>query len=83
MLVRTNIYLPQETLRNLKQKATARGISMSEIVRQALNKHEKEVSYKQSAAASLLRLAKRATKGSGLGDVSINHDYYLANEPKD
>jgi len=83
MLVRTNIYLPQQLIRQLKHKAKATSTSMSDLIRTAVEEKQQKDAFKNNAAASLLKLAKQARKGSGIKDLSTNHDYYLANEPKD
>lgn len=82
MLVRTNIYLPAQLIQQLKHQAKATGTSMSEVIRLALKGQQKQDATKSNAAASLLKRALKA-KASGLRDISIRHDYYLANEPKD
>lgn len=74
MLARTNIYLPVKTIKALKQKADAQGNSMSELIRQALEKELQKES--EDWAQSLLQLAKKAKKG-GPSDLSRNHDKYL------
>lgn len=78
MLQRTNIYLPTEMISLLKLKAQEGKITMSEIIRQAV---EKEVEKERgNAAKSLLGLSKKAGS-SGVGDLSRRHDYYLYIEP--
>ncbi len=82
MLIRTNIYLPQNLVQQLKYKAKATGTSMSDLIRQAIEHQQKRVNTHRTAASSLLQLAKRAGK-SGLTDLSVRHDFYLANSSKE
>ena len=78
MLQRTNIYLPSDMIQTLKAKARRKDSSMSDVVREAL---EKEINIENTGwAQSLLALSKKA-KGSGLRDLSRRHDYYLYVEP--
>ncbi len=79
MLVRTNIYLHQETVNFLKQKAEEERVAMAKIIRNFLEKEmEKE---NKNWASSLLELAKKA-KGSKIGDLSKKHDHYLYQLPQ-
>lgn len=78
MLIRTNIYLPKQTINFLKQKAEEENVPMAEVIRRFLEREMEEVS--KNWVKSLLALARRA-KGSGLGDLSKRHDYYLYRPP--
>jgi hypothetical protein len=83
MLVRTNIYLPQKTIEKLKRKAKEQKTTMSEIVRNAVEKQEKEEYQQVNGALLLLDMANKAKK-AGRGDkrdIAKNHDYYLYVEP--
>ncbi len=68
--------LTDEQSRALKETAAARGVSIAEVIRQALDQHLGE-----QAGASRRQRAVRAVGGyrSGLHDVSVRHDDHLAN----
>lgn len=73
-MVRTQIQLTEEQARALKEMATQRGVSMAELVRQAVERiiEEREEADKWRRALEIV-----GRYHSGLSDVSTNHDKYL------
>jgi predicted DNA-binding protein len=76
-MVRTQISLTPEQAEGLNRLARERGVSMATVVREAvdavLEREDREMRW-QRALESLQKLPR----GSGLGDLSVNHDKYLA-----
>lgn len=82
-MIRTQIQLTQEQARRIKEVAEREGISMAEVIRQA-------VELWLAAYGDLPREErKRRALGvvgrfhSGLGNVAQNHDYYVAEAMSD
>jgi predicted transcriptional regulator len=74
-LVRTQISLTNEQYDALRRIASRRGVSMSMVVRDAID----EIVDRDAAAARWQRaLAVIGTGRSGLPDLAENHDEYLA-----
>ena len=77
---RTQISLTPDQMRRLRQAASERGVSMAQIVRDAV---EAYVAAPPADRDELVRRA-RAVAGrfaSGMTDVSARHDDYLAEDP--
>ena len=77
-MVRTQIQLTDEQARAIKKLATAKGVSVAEVVRRAV-----EGIIKASPQADMEERQKRARDivgkfRSGKRDVSKRHDAYLA-----
>ncbi|OGY28204.1 MAG: hypothetical protein A2Z42_03845 [Candidatus Woykebacteria bacterium RBG_19FT_COMBO_43_10] len=74
---RTQLYLPEKTLEILKKEATETKRSVSEIVRETLDKRLRE--RKDSPASFLVEMALRAERlgYGGPGDLAEKHDEYL------
>lgn len=70
-MIRTQVQLSDEQSRALKETAAARGISIAEVIRQALDQH-----LGGEARESRRERAIRAIGGyrSGRHDVSVRHD---------
>ncbi len=75
---RTQVQLTEEQLDSLRREAARRSLSVSEVLRQAVDAWVK--SPRRPAAEELKRRALEATGrfGSGKTDVSARHDEYLA-----
>lgn len=76
-MVRTQIQLTEEQAQWLRDFAAARQVSMAQAVRMAL-----DTIRQQECQTDRLELMRRASDsfgkwGSGLKDVSANHDRYL------
>lgn len=73
-MVRTQVQLTEEQARTLKQVAAARGVSIAEVIREALDGH-----LTAGDAATRRQRAIDAIGGfrSGRHDVSARHDEYL------
>lgn len=78
-MVRTQIQLTERQARELKRIAAARGISMAEVIREAVDERIRTgivpVSREERVKRALAVLGKFR---SGLRDVSARHDDYLA-----
>lgn len=74
-MIRTQVQLSEEQARALKDTATARGVSIAEVIRQALDEH-----LGHQAGQFRRQRAIRAIGGyrSGRHDVSVRHDDHLA-----
>ncbi len=77
-MVRTQIQLTEEQARALKAAAARQGVSMAELIRQAvdriLEEQEQERAEKWRRATALVG---RYRDKEGATDVSVNHDKYL------
>jgi len=73
-MIRTQIQLTQEQARAVKEMAANRGVSMAEVIREAVDRLVVEED-RSDKMKSFLKLAGRFS--SGLTDVSVNHDKYL------
>jgi len=82
-MIRTQVQLKEEQIKALKEVAARKGVSMSEIVRQAVDntiRSEKVISYEEKCSKALKIMGKTR---SGKTDISVNHDKYLAEAYKD
>jgi Arc/MetJ-type ribon-helix-helix transcriptional regulator len=74
-MVRTQIQLTEDQVRALKKIAAERGISMAEVIRQAINsaleKEDKREKWRRA-------LAIVGSFHSDADDISVEHDKYLA-----
>jgi hypothetical protein len=71
---RTQVQLTDEQSRRLKRVAAERGVSISEVIRQAVDSHlarEDPAAYRERAIATI------GGFHSGKADVSEEHDRYL------
>ena len=76
-MVRTQIQLTENQARCLKALASARGVSMAELIRQSVDSF-----VRISGGVDLAERKKRAMAiagrfRSGAGDLAENHDRYL------
>lgn len=84
MMLRTNLYFPQEDLCFLKKMAEEQGLSMAQYIRKIVEEKKAEKKAKKTMAnpaKSLLRMAKNAGR-SRFRDLGINHDKYLYGEKR-
>jgi Arc/MetJ-type ribon-helix-helix transcriptional regulator len=74
-MIRTQVQLSEQQARALKEVASARGVSIAEVIRQALDKH-----LGDQATESRRQRAVQAVGGyrSGRHDVSESHDSHVA-----
>jgi len=77
-MIRTQIQLKEEQVRMLKELASARGVSMAELIRQSV-----DVLIQSSTGIDQEERRRRAIAAagrfhSGKSDVSSEHDHYLA-----
>jgi Arc/MetJ-type ribon-helix-helix transcriptional regulator len=74
-MIRTQVQLSDQQARALKETAAERGVSIAEVIRQALDQH-----LGDRGGESRRQRAIRAIGGhrSGRHDVSVRHDDYLA-----
>lgn len=78
-MVRTQIQLTEEQAHRLKRLAAERGVSQATIVREALD----QILDRDDRAARWDRAMEAVERGgfrSGLADVSVEHDAYLAED---
>jgi Arc/MetJ-type ribon-helix-helix transcriptional regulator len=77
-MVRTQVQLREEQVQVLKDLAAERGASMAELIRQAVDlwiETEGAVTREERKRRALAAVGQFR---SGLGDLSENHDKYLA-----
>jgi len=74
-MIRTQIQLEPNTYEEMKRRATAMQCSISELARRSIEENLQRHSRADKWQASLTVLGRH---GSGLGDLSANHDRYLA-----
>jgi predicted DNA-binding protein len=77
LVIRTQIQLTEEQAEALKGLAARKGVSMAELIRQAV---ESMVDADRSDAAWQRASAVVGRFHSGLTDISANHDVYLAED---
>jgi Arc/MetJ-type ribon-helix-helix transcriptional regulator len=77
-MVRTQIQLTDEQAARLKRIATDRGVSMAEVIREAVDRIP-EQNDRAERWARALAVARRGFRDrDGATDVSVRHDDYLA-----
>jgi hypothetical protein len=75
-MVRMQIQFTEEQQAELRRQARMRGISISALVREAV---DHELSRRESRAEAWARaLAAIGCGSSGVADIAANHDEYLA-----
>jgi hypothetical protein len=74
-MIRTQISLPEDQYRLLKERAAATGKSMSALIREALSQSDVEREARWDRAFSWF-----GRTGSGLGDLAERHDDYLVED---
>jgi hypothetical protein len=79
-MIRTQIQLTEDQASRMKSAAARRGVSMAELIRQAI-----EMLLAQGGERSEGELRKRAAEAagrfhSGLKTVAVNHDSFLAED---
>lgn len=80
-MVRMQIQFTEEQQAELRYQARKRGISISALVREAV---DRELSQRESHAEAWERMMSIAGKYQGGGDnIAENHDEYLAEAYKD
>jgi len=77
-MVRTQIQITEEQAAALKERSVALGVSMAEIIRRGIDQV-----LESNGGNMQEERVRRATQAagrfrSGLHDVSVNHDKYLA-----
>ncbi len=76
-MIRTQISLTEAQLRRLRREAARRGVSMAELVRQAVDQVvPDELEERRQLRLRALRAA--GIYSSGAGDIAERHDDYLA-----
>lgn len=76
-MVRTQIQLTEEQMQALRQLSAEKGQSVAELVRTGVDQMLRDTNRKARAQRFLDAAGKF---NSGLGDVSENHDKYLAED---
>lgn len=76
-MIRTQVQLDQEQMARLRRLAAERGVSISSLIRQAVDEHLGE-----EPQDARWERAVRSIGGfhSGKSDVSEDHDHYLAED---
>jgi metal-responsive CopG/Arc/MetJ family transcriptional regulator len=77
-MIRTQIQLTEEQSQTLKEMAQERGVSMAELIRQSIDnfiraRNQLTLEEKRRRALSIVGIAS-----SGVTDLGVNHDDYLA-----
>jgi predicted DNA-binding ribbon-helix-helix protein len=76
MLIRTNIYLKETMVKDLKRQAKEQKTTVSKLIREAID--EKKIKSKKTLS-HLLKHAKKHNQKSKIKDLARNHDKYLLN----
>lgn len=76
-MVRTQIQLTEEQSVALKRAAHDRSVSMAEVIRQAIDQFLAQDDWTLRRQRMLAAVQKGGFR-SGLRDISVNHDKYLA-----
>lgn len=76
-MVRTQIQLTEEQARVLHQRAAQRGTSMALLIREAIDAAIAQDEERERRRRALEVIGRFP---SGLHDVSVNHDRYLAED---
>ena len=76
-MVRTQIQLDEDQVRKLREMAVTRHVSMAKLIRLAVDRILAETAEAEKLQRSL-SIAGRFH--SGLSDVSVEHDKYLAED---
>jgi hypothetical protein len=76
-MIRTQISLTDEQMRDLRQLARRRGVSIAAVVRDAV---DAEINRRGLDEARRRAAAAVGGFSSGLGDVAERHDEYLAED---
>jgi hypothetical protein len=76
-MIRTQVQLTEEQARQLKRIAAERGISVSAVIREAV---EKAVAVDNGPARRQRALAAVGRFRSGKNDVGADHDRYLGED---
>jgi metal-sulfur cluster biosynthetic enzyme len=74
-MIRTQIQLEPATYEQMKKRATKMRCSVSELARQSI---EEKLQRQNQADKWQVSLTVLGRYGSGLGDLSENHDKYLS-----
>jgi uncharacterized protein with von Willebrand factor type A (vWA) domain len=74
-MVRTQIQLTEDQARQLKAAAAVRGVSMAQLIREAVD--QALIASSDDARWRLALTAVGAFRSDG-ADVAVNHDKYLA-----
>jgi len=78
MMTRTQIQLPEEQARRLKQLAVAQGRSMADLIREGVALVLARSGQPDEAERRERALAVAGRFRSGVGDIAEKHDEYLA-----
>lgn len=76
-MVRTQIQLTEEQVRRLKRRAAERGVSMAALIREAIDEAGRH-NGRRNRRERMIEAVERGRYRSGLNDVSVEHDEYLA-----
>ena len=77
-MIRTQIQLPEEQYRILKEIALEKSVSMAEIIRESIEIYIRSAPYSILEDKYQRALDIIAITSSGVTDLSTNHDDYLA-----
>jgi len=76
-MVGTHVRLREEQLRALRQLASDQGVSVAELIRQAVNMFIHQLGPVDDAERQRRAIAVAGRFRSGVSDVSSEHDRYL------
>lgn len=84
-MVRTQVYLPRHIYQKLQARAERQGLTLAVQIREALENYIERVETEVDdgilhADDPIFQMI--GMFDSGLGDLSVNHDYYLYGAPK-
>lgn len=76
-MIRTQIQLTESQAEKLKRIASSRGVSMAEVIREAVDRLPERDDRAERWARALAAVGKGRDR-EGATDVSVRHDDYLA-----
>jgi len=77
-MIRTQVQLREEQVRALKELASARGVSVAELIRQSVDALIRSSRGVDEAERRRRAIAAAGRFRSGASDISSEHDRYLA-----
>jgi hypothetical protein len=78
--LRTQIQLTEQQIISLKTRAAAEGISMAELIRRSIDLALTSSLLSEPSNQTQRAKAVAGRFRSGLGDLGVNHDKYLAED---
>lgn len=77
-MIRTQVQLTEQQVRRIQQLAADKGVSMAQLIREAVEQYTCSGTAASREERVRRALAVAGRFRSGLGDLSTEHDQYLA-----